>query len=164
MIGNEVEDDGQALIDDHFLEYIKHTLTQTAPEDSKITFAQTISVNKNNEMVGNVCVFPVLGTAMGTTMNFSFSAEDNYSPGPQSVEHNVKSGNDEVTGYWQQYVPYCDYYGRIYYLELLFGQKFSPEQQVRRGIGTSQTSGGNLSGNKHYIDKTKQFTLPQGQP
>lgn len=157
VIGNEVEDDGQALIDDHFLEYIKHTLTQTAPEDSKITFAQTISVNKNNEMVGNVCVFPVLGTAMGTTMNFSFSAEDNYSAGPQSVEHNVKSGNDEVTGYWQQYVPYCDYYGRIYYLELLFGQKFSPSNKLDAALGLPKLPGGTYQGIN--IISTRQNSL-----
>ena len=157
VIGNEVEDDGQALIDDHFLEYIKHTLTQTAPEDSKITFAQTISVNKNNEMVGNVCVFPVLGTAMGTTMNFSFSAEDNYSAGPQSVEHNVKSGNDEVTGYWQQYVPYCDYYGRIYYLELLFGQKFSPSNKLDAALGLPKLPGGTYQGIN--IISTRQISL-----
>lgn len=157
VIGNEVEDDGQALIDDHFLEYIKHTLTQTAPEDSKITFAQTISVNKNNEMVGNVCVFPVLGTAMGTTMNFSFSAEDNYSAGPQSVEHNVKSGNDEVTGYWQQYVPYCDYYGRIYYLELLFGQKFSPSNKLDAALGLPKLPGGTYHGIN--IISTRQNSL-----
>lgn len=157
VIGNEVEDDGQALIDDHFLEYIKHTLTQTAPEDSKITFAQTISVNKNNEMVGNVCVFPVLGTAMGTTMNFSFSAEDNYSAGPQSVEHNVKSGNDEVTGYWQQYVPYCDYYGRIYYLELLFGQKFSLSNKLDAALGLPKLPGGTYQGIN--IISTRQNSL-----
>jgi hypothetical protein len=157
VIGNEVEDDGQALIDDHFLEYIKHTLTQTAPEDSKITFAQTISVNKNNEMVGNVCVFPVLGTAMGTTMNFSFSAEDNYSAGPQSVEHNVKSGNDEVTGYWQQYVPYCDYYGRIYYLDLLFGQKFSPSKKLDAALGLPNLPGGTYQGIN--IISTRQNSL-----
>ena len=157
VIGNEVEDDGQALIDDHFLEYIKHTLTQTAPEDSKITFAQTISVNKNNEMVGNVCVFPVLGTAMGTTMNFSFSAEDNYSAGPQSVEHNVKSGNDEVTGYWQQYVPCCDYYGRIYYLELLFGQKFSPSNKLDAALGLPKLPGGTYQGIN--IISTRQNSL-----
>ena len=157
VIGDEVEDDGQALIDDHFLEYIKHTLTQTAPEDSKITFAQTISVNKNNEMVGNVCVFPVLGTAMGTTMNFSFSAEDNYSAGPQSVEHNVKSGNDEVTGYWQQYVPYCDYYGRIYYLELLFGQKFSPSNKLDAALGLPKLPGGTYQGIN--IISTRQNSL-----
>lgn len=157
VIGNEVEDDGQALIDDHFLEYIKHTLTQTAPEDSKITFAQTISVNKNNEMVGNVCVFPVLGTAMGTTMNFSFSAEDNYSAGPQSVEHNVKSGNDEVTGYWQQYVPYCDYYGRIYYLDLLFGQKFSPSNKLDAALGLPKLPGGTYQGIN--IISTRQNSL-----
>lgn len=157
VIGNEVEDDGQALIDDHFLEYIKHTLTQTAPEDSKITFAQTISVNKNNEMVGNVCFFPVLGTAMGTTMNFSFSAEDNYSAGPQSVEHNVKSGNDEVTGYWQQYVPYCDYYGRIYYLDLLFGQKFSQSNKLDAALGLPKLPGGTYQGIN--IISTRQNSL-----
>lgn len=120
VIGDEVEDDGQALVNQMFLAYLKEVFTQEeAFIEEKITYAKIWGLDKGKNVIASnnkPVLLSVLGTAMGTTMNFSFSAEDNYSAGPQSVEHNVKSGNDEVTGYWQQYVPYCDYYGRIYYL------------------------------------------------
>lgn len=120
VIGNEVEDDGQALVNQMFLAYLKEVFTQEeAFIEEKITYAKIWGLDKGKNVIAGdnkPIVLPVLGTAMGTTMNFSFFAEDNYSAGPQSVEHNVKNGNDEVTGYWQQYVPYGDYYGRMYYL------------------------------------------------
>lgn len=120
VIGDEVEDDGQALVNQMFLAYLKEVFTQEeAFIEEKITYAKIWGLDKGKNVIASnnkPVLLSVLGTAMGTTMNFSFSAEDNYSAGPQSVEHNVKNGNDEVTGYWQQYVPYGDYYGRMYYL------------------------------------------------
>jgi hypothetical protein len=66
---------------------------------------------------------PVVSTAMGNSMLFSFRFEDNYSAGQQSVYKNDiwnGSGNDNVNGYWGNYVPYCDYYGRFYWLTANF--------------------------------------------
>ena len=118
VIGNEVEDDGQALLNPtQFFYYLKAIFTQDVHEDAKITAARVWGKDKGkNNLYENPVIMPVLSTAMGTTMNFSFSAEDNYSAGARSIEHNVMSGNDEVTGYWQQYLPYGDYYGRMYWL------------------------------------------------
>lgn len=118
VIGNEVEDDGQALLNPtQFFYYLKAIFTQDVNEDAKITAARVWGKDKGkNNLYENPVIMPVLSTAMGTTMNFSFSAEDNYSAGARSIEHNVMSGNNEVTGYWQQYLPYGDYYGRMYWL------------------------------------------------
>lgn len=118
VIGNEVEDDGQTLLNPtQFFYYLKAIFTQDVHEDAKITAARVWGKDKGkNNLYENPVIMPVLSTAMGTTMNFSFSAEDNYSAGARSIEHNVMSGNDEVTGYWQQYLPYGDYYGRMYWL------------------------------------------------
>lgn len=118
VIGNEVEDDGQALLNPtQFFYYLKAIFTQDVHEDAKITAARVWGKDKGkNNLYENPVIMPVLSTAMGTTMNFSFSAEDNYSAGARSIEHNVMSGNNEVTGYWQQYLPYGDYYGRMYWL------------------------------------------------
>lgn len=118
VIGNEVEDDGQALLNPtQFFYYLKAIFTQDVHEDAKITAARVWGKDKGkNNLYENPVIMPVLSTAMGTTMNFSFSAEDNYSAGARSIEHNVMSGKNEVTGYWQQYLPYGDYYGRMYWL------------------------------------------------
>lgn len=118
VIGNEVEDDGQALLNPtQFFYYLKAIFTQDVHEDAKITAARVWGKDKGkNNLYENPVIMPVLSTAMGTTMNFSFSAEDNYSAGARSIEHNVMSGNNEVTGYWQQYLPYGDYYGKMYWL------------------------------------------------
>lgn len=118
VIGNEVEDDGQTLLNPtQFFYYLKAIFTQDVHEDAKITAARVWGKDKGkNNLYENPVIMPVLSTAMGTTMNFSFSAEDNYSAGARSIEHNVMSGNNEVTGYWQQYLPYGDYYGKMYWL------------------------------------------------
>lgn len=116
VIGDEVEDDGQALVNQMFLAYLKEVFTQEeAFIEEKITYAKIWGLDKGKNVIASnnkPVLLSVLGTAMGTTMNFSFSAEDNYSAGPQSVYQNT----DKVEGYFQQHVPYCDYYGRIYYL------------------------------------------------
>lgn len=52
---------------------------------------------------------PVISTAFGNTLVFTFEFADNYSAGAQSVYSN--SGG--VEGYYQTDVPYGDYYGRI---------------------------------------------------
>ncbi len=116
VIGNEVEDDGQTLLNPtQFFYYLKAIFTQDVHEDAKITAARVWGKDKGkNNLYENPVIMPVLSTAMGTTMNFSFSAEDNYSAGARSIEHNVMSGNNEVN--WQQYLPYGDYYGRMYWL------------------------------------------------
>lgn len=118
VIGDAVEDDGQTLLNPtQFFYYLKAIFTQDVHEDAKITAARVWGKDKGkNNLYENPVIMPVLSTAMGTTMNFSFSAEDNYSAGARSIEHNVMSGDDEVTGYWQQYLPYGDYYGRMYWL------------------------------------------------
>jgi len=55
---------------------------------------------------------PVISSAFGNVMTFSWRYEDNYSTGQQSIKQTV-DGN--LKGYWGAYVPYGDYYGKIYY-------------------------------------------------
>lgn len=51
---------------------------------------------------------PVISTAMGNTLVFSFAMQDNYSAGDKSVIDTA-----DVDGVWQTSVPYNDYYGRF---------------------------------------------------
>lgn len=58
------------------------------------------------------CVqLPVIASAFGNAMLFSWRYEDNYSAGPQSSYKQ----NGNVKGYFQDSTPYCDYYGKIYH-------------------------------------------------
>jgi len=129
VIGNPEKDDGQSFIASPFLQYVKNTFDQKQEDNSQITLAYIFGYNKKNEKINEKSIeFPVLSTALGTTMNFSFSAEDNYSAGARSEYGEYLAANNQtVSGYWQQYVPYGDYYGRLYYLTFGFTQKSIPE-------------------------------------
>ena len=58
-------------------------------------------------------MLPVVSSAFGNTMTFSWSYKDNYSAGDK-VDYR-ESGTTK--GYWQNDVPYCDYYGRMKYYD-----------------------------------------------
>lgn len=55
---------------------------------------------------------PVIASAVGNSISFSWRYEDNYSAGPFAEERFTQN---DVQGYWQNDTPYGDYYGRIYY-------------------------------------------------
>ena len=68
-------------------------------------------------------VLPVVSTALGNSMIFCYRFDDNYSAGQKSVykegvTDTTTTENKQKTGYFGDYVPYCDYYGRYYYMDL----------------------------------------------
>ncbi len=64
----------------------------------------------------NAILLPVISSAFGNTMEYTWSFKDNYSAGISSTyQENGKSGKDKVTGYFGAEVTYGDYYGREYY-------------------------------------------------
>lgn len=89
----------------------------TAPVSS----AMIVTYPKGDGSNGIISL-PAVSTAMGNSMLFSFRFEDNYSAGQQSVyKDDIWNGNgDNVNGYWGNYVSYCDYYGRFYWLTANF--------------------------------------------
>lgn len=120
VIGDPVQPNGEEMTGAMFLSYLKASMTQEAfgIANTKITYAKVWGKNKQKEKLSDKAVLlPVISTAMGTTMNFSFIAEDNYSAGARSVYGEYEGADHQtLSGYWQQYVPYGDYYGRMYYL------------------------------------------------
>ena len=50
-------------------------------------------------------------------MIFTFSFEDNYSAGQKQLVSTNESGNNI---FYSQYVPYCDYFGKFYYMDIDF--------------------------------------------
>lgn len=68
---------------------------------------------------------PVISSAMGNNMTFSFNFEDSYSAGQKSVYR--PAGTDRISGYFGQYIPYANYYGRLWWLEFALYSKLGVE-------------------------------------
>lgn len=96
--------------------------------------------SKSFNPVGTEVLLPVVSSAFGNTMEYTWSFKDNYSAGIGVV--NKGSGN--VTGYFGTEVTYGDYYGRVYY------------EQWRLG---SIKEGNNLQA---WLDLPKDFSREQG--
>ncbi len=75
---------------------------------------------------------PVISTAIGNSMLFTYRVEDNYSAGQKSSYVDNDAYKVGVSGYWGEYVPYNDYYGRFYYLGFRLDSNPTP-----RGNGIS---------------------------
>ena len=78
---------------------------------TKVSAAIIQGETKNgNETLPEV-ILPVVASAFGNVMEFSWSYKDNFSAGQKIVYQQ----NDNITGYFTTEVQYCDYYGRMYY-------------------------------------------------
>lgn len=69
--------------------------------------------SKKGNRLQNEITLPVVASAMGNSMSFTFGFEDNYSAG-QKIDYGTD--NKGNSAYWSNYVPYGDYFGRFYYL------------------------------------------------
>ena len=95
---------------------------------------------------------PVVSSAFGNSIAFSWEYEDNYSAGAISQ----RAENNDVTGYFQNNYQYTDYYGRMYYYNFAlqeFGvQILQPEQQNE--IGTELPEGDITYANRRSFIRT----------
>lgn len=92
--------------------YISNIFAQSIQGDYEyysepITVAQVITYDEQDNPYP--LSLPVVSTAFGNALVFSFGMADNYSAGAKSEYGEGGS----VKGYWQTDVPYVDYYGRI---------------------------------------------------
>ncbi len=93
------------------------------PVSCVVAWGESYSLNGS---IPAVCL-PVVTSAYGNSIVFSWEYQDNYSAGTSSeYRTNGKAGNDAVSGYFQQDLPYADYYGRMYYynFDLRSGKEF----------------------------------------
>ena len=58
-------------------------------------------------------LLPVISSAFGNAMEFTWEYKDNFSAGIQQSE--VKDLGENISGRFGKEVPYADYYGRLYY-------------------------------------------------
>ena len=92
---------------------------------------------------------PVIASALGNSMVFSWRYEDNYSAGAQ-INY---AKNGELSGYWQDNTPYCDYYGKIYYYNFLLQQKGVTPSNIteQTDIGTALPNADPILTSNGYI-------------
>lgn len=103
------------------LHYIANAFSHSAEEENEnycnpLTVAQVTTYDEQGNDYS--ITLPVVSTAFGNAMVFSFGMADNYSAGAQSI---LENPNNTVTGYWQTDVPYVDYYGRVKSMEFKLG-------------------------------------------
>lgn len=110
-----------------YTEYMKVSMTDTAGSDTGVCFVQTnpffttsgntvtfaaITTKTLNGTTLAAVLLPSVASAIGNSMIFTCSFEDNYSAGEKQSQ--------EESGIYGQYVPYCDYFGKFYYMDLDF--------------------------------------------
>lgn len=102
--------DEDCLIGSAMITAIAYTFTQEDYEPLTNVLAWGESYKGN--VLPDVSNLPLISSAFGTSISFSWRYEDNYSAGAISHYENTTSG---AQGYFQNSYPYTDYYGRIYY-------------------------------------------------
>lgn len=112
VVGDSEPYDRDSIIASTMIEAIAATFTQIGdykPLTSVSAWGR--SYNGNNL---NVVSLPVISSAFGNSISFSWTYKDNYSAGAISHYENV---TNEAQGYFQNNYPYGDYYGRMYYYQ-----------------------------------------------
>ena len=89
---------------------------------------------------------PVIASAFGNSILFSWEYQDNYSAGP--VSQPMPTG--DVTGYFQNEYPYTDYYGRMYYYHFVL-KDYGPTVTPSNGVANE------LPGRDGNIDDSRAF-------
>lgn len=116
VVGTQETPDRDCLMSDTLLYMIADTFIQyPAGLPSGVTLEPLTNVTawgtsyKGNDIPA--VSLPVISSAFGNSISFSWEYEDNYSAGAVSSYQS----NKNVKGYFQNNAPYTDYYGRIFY-------------------------------------------------
>lgn len=102
------------LITDRILAYVANAFIQRnsvvfnkkAYPTTKVSYAIIQGARKSFQSLNKICL-PVIASAQGNVIEFSWEFQDNYSAGLQTM--------DVETGRFSVDVQYADYYGRMYY-------------------------------------------------
>lgn len=114
VVGDEEEPDADSLIGYRLLNSIigefalaGHTSSAPDPVTNVVAWGETYQGGKLN-----VVQLPVVSSAFGNSISFSWAYKDNFSAGDTSEFGEYEAG---ISGYFQNDDCYTDYYGKIYY-------------------------------------------------
>lgn len=86
-----------------------------APVNSVRAFGFSKSDTNKDTRIGDVSL-PVISSAFGNAMVFSWDYADNYSAGSKTSLKSYTTNNNALkTATWQKEMPYGDYYGRLWW-------------------------------------------------
>ncbi len=107
----------------------------------------TIATGYNGDKMLDIsAILPVVSTAQGNAMVFTFNYEDNYSAGVQSQQET----DGGVSGYFTNAVQYADYYGRIDSLAFTLGGNKPVDESMRQQIELALPQNISNLGGTHY--------------
>lgn len=162
VIGDEETADEYTRIGSNLMQAVRHTFltsNNTSPVTDVVAWGETANGNPLP-----VVQLPVICSAFGNSISFEWSYEDNYSAGAISQYATGGSGNNAVTGYFQNNFRYTDYYGRMYYYNFdLRRSGTRPNTQAQQdeiGLALPAYDGdGAPNGTNAIFSTTDEFTL-----
>ncbi len=108
---NEATDNEPTFIRDSFVERLTDIFNDYVDDIKPISNVISTTLHSDGNEVK--ISLPVISSAFGNSVCFSWQYEDNYSAGSNSQHMEVGSNEEKVSGYFQNNIPYCDYYGRV---------------------------------------------------
>lgn len=158
VIGEKEEFDSDAMAGG-ILPFVAWTFEPPQNEGEVISMGPLTNVIAYGSSFSDVALnqvnLPVISSAFGNSVSFSWKYDDNYSAGAVADYQN----GDKVSGYFQNNYRYGDYYGRMfyYYFGLSLGTpdinigNYKQIGQLLPGDKTSTINGIISTGNKPYI-------------
>ena len=104
------------------LNSIENTFTQGSQFEAPLTQVTAWGTTGEDNPLHTVSL-PVIASAFGNSISFSWEYADNYSAGPVSVYQQGTGDKDDVKGYFQNDYRYTDYYGKLYYYDFSITQE-----------------------------------------
>lgn len=131
--------DTNSIIGEKFIDNLLQSFINAEEFTKPITGVLAQAKTKNNNAVGNKIALPVIASAFGNVVTFSWTYKDNYSAGEQSAY----VSSDKIKGYWAQDVPYKDYFGRFDYYEfsLTPGVEYETDQKYQPALDFPEVKG-----------------------
>lgn len=117
VIGTQETPDSDCLVGSNLINMIADTFTQSGNYTPLSNVCAWGTSYQGTDIANGVAVnLPVISSAFGNSISFSWRYEDNYSAGDTSeYVPNAFTSGDIVSGYFQNSQSYTDYYGRLYY-------------------------------------------------
>ena len=156
VIGDEIAQDIDSLIGDSMMNMLADTFAQAGgyePLTNVVAWGATYKQENLNEVN-----LPLISSAFGNSIAFSWEYEDNYSAGAISQYAEGGVGDTEVKGYFQNNYQYADYYGKIYYynFDLQMHGEIPLNQGQQTQIGTALPEGEAPAASSGYISTVGQ--------
>ncbi len=155
------EGDGTCYSGSKLLEMIADTFTQGGNYLPLTNVCAWGTSYKGADLPG-VVNLPVISSAFGNSISFSWRYEDNYSAGAvsQFVGEAFEKDGKKISGYFQNNYSYTDYYGRIYYYNFDLQEAGpAPETNNLAKLGEDLPQGTKPTTSSGYVSTYLRFPI-----